>query len=127
MKHHILELPVIRWIWSVKTEALAALLFVSLFAHLAGWIRKIDPQAATFDLGSLMTVAVGLVGVISAIFVFWIVWRLAFPRRMDVWVDSKDGLIADFFTTTPAVRLFLLFGSLWSVILGVGLISMALQ
>lgn len=125
MKNIIEKIPGLRWAWSVKNEIGLVILALIGFAHIAGWIRIFDSTAAPLDIGILSAPAVGVVGVIMAVFLFWVLWRVCFPREIDEWFD--DRFLLDFSSVSPAVRLGLFFGSLWTVILSVGLITMALR
>jgi hypothetical protein len=127
----LLAIPGVSWAWSMKSEI--ALLIIALigFAHIAGWMRAFDSTAAPLDIGTLSAPAVGVVGVVIGVFLFWILWRLCFPKDIDEWFDGggdhKPDFLFDFFNTSPAVRLFVFFGTLWAVLLAVGLITMALR
>lgn len=121
----------LKWLWSVRSEAVLLIIACICFAHLAGWIRFFDSTAAPLDIGILSAPAVGVVGVIFGVFLFWTLWRVCFPKEIDDWFDEKQDhkvdFIFDWFNTSPAVRLALFFGTLWAVLLSVGLITMALR
>jgi hypothetical protein len=126
------EIPGLAWVWSLRGEiALVAIALVG-FAHVAGWIRSVDDTAAPLDLGILSAPAVGAVGVVIAIFLFWTLWRVCFPKEIDRWFDrapDEEGksFLGDFLGTSPAVRLVCFFGTLWAVLLTVGLVTLALR
>lgn len=114
-----------KWLWSVRSEAVLVILAIIGFAHMAGWIRLFDSTAAPLDIGILSAPAVGVVGVIFGVFLFWTLWRVCFPKEIDEWFD--DRFLLDFSSTSPAVRLGLFFGTLWTILLSIGLITMALR
>lgn len=129
---HLLKIPGVKWLWSVKNEIALLVVVLIGFAHIAGWIRSFDSTAAPLDIGILTAPAVGVIGVVIAVCLFWVLWRVCFPKEMDNWFDysidcSKKSFLDDFFRTTPAVRLGLFFGTLWVVLLSVGLITMSLR
>lgn len=114
-----------KWLWSVRSEAVLVIIAMIGFGHMAGWIRFFDSTAAPLDIGILSAPAVGVVGVIFGVFLFWTLWRVCFPEEIDEWFD--DRFVLDFASTSPAVRLGLFFGTLWTVLLSIGLITMALR
>jgi hypothetical protein len=129
----------LKWIWSVRSEATLVIIALIGFAHIAGWLRFFDSTAAPLDIGILSAPAVGVVGVIFGVFLFWTLWRVCFPREIDEWFDrdpaeshplaenSKPSFLDDFLTAPEWVRLGLFFGTLWAVLLSIGLITMALR
>ena len=117
----------LRWIASLKNETLIIILAVIGFALLPIGLRLFDPTAATFDVGLLTAPALGIVGVIGSVLLFWVLWRFCFPEEIDRWFDEKTGFLADFLNAPPAVRLACFFGTIWTVILGVAAITMALR
>jgi hypothetical protein len=125
-------IPGASWALSMKNEILIGIIVLIGFAHLSGWLRKIDPTSAGLDLGVLTIPAIGVVGVVAGVFLFWVLWRFCFPKDIDEWFDrpfddDNQGFLADFFSASPAVRLACFFGSLWAVLISVGLITMALR
>jgi hypothetical protein len=119
--------PGIRWAWSMRNELLIGVIVLIAFINLGGWLRKIDGTAAPLDIGILTAPAVGIVGIVAAVWLFWTLWKFCFPDEIDRWFDAKDGFLRDFNNASPATRLFVFFGTLWTVILGVGMITMALR
>jgi len=115
----------IKWLWSVRSEVVLVVIALIGFAYMAGPLRLFDPTAAPLDIGILSAPAVGVVGVIFGVFLFWTLWRVCFPKEIDEWFDEHFS--DDFFATSPAVRLALFFGTLWAVLLSIGLITMALR
>jgi hypothetical protein len=116
-----------RWVKSLKNETTIIILAVLAFALMPIALRWFDPTAATFDVGLLTAPALGIVGVIGSVILFWVLWRFCFNDKIDAWFDSQDGFLADFFAAPPAVRLACFFGTLWVVVLGVAAITMALR
>lgn len=122
----------LKWLWSVRSEAVLVIIALIGFAHMAGWLRFFDSTAAPLDIGILSAPAVGVVGVIFGVFLFWTLWRVCFPREIDEWFDrafddDEQGFLADFLTAPKWVRLLCFFGTLWTVLLSIGLITMALR
>lgn len=132
MKKLLNKIPVLGWALSMKGEIALVIIALIGFAHLAGWMRFFDDTSAPMDIGILSAVAVGVVAVISGIFLFWTLWRVCFPKEIDDWFDcpfdgDEHGFLADWSKASPAVRLILFFGTLWAVLLSIGLTVMALR
>jgi len=121
----------LKWIWSLRSEIVLVTIAIIGFAHVAGWLRFFDDTAAPLDIGILSAPAVGVVGVVFGVFLFWTLWRVCFPSQIDEWFDGgkdhKVDFLFDWFNASPAVRLACFFGSLWVVLLSIGLITMALR
>jgi|TARA_R110002167_G_scaffold149822_2_gene343292 hypothetical protein len=83
------------WVWSVRSEITAVAVVLLLFSNLAGWLRAIDPTAATFDVGLLMAPAIGVVALFVGVLCFWIVWRFGLGKKQDQWFDGDVKKTAD--------------------------------
>ena len=115
------------WLWSLRNEITLGIIALIGFLNLAGWLRAFDPTAAGLDIGTLTIPAIGIVAVLCGVLLFWVLWRFCFPGKIDEWFDRPEGFLTDFFAATPAVRLACFFGSLWAVLLAVGLCAMSLR
>ena len=125
----LLEVTWIKWLWTMKSEAVLLLLALSLFFNLAHWLRGADSTAASLDLGVISFVALGLITVVAGLILFWVIVRVIAPI-VDSWFDGDDPDIKDTFETdwisvSPAVRICVFFGTLCAVLIAVALATMA--
>lgn len=113
-----LEVTWLKWLWTMKFEILSFALLVALFFQLPGWLGSVDSTAAPLDPGVLSMPAVGLITVVAAVILFWLLIRGG-ARIIDRWFDGDDPAFSfdrDWRDAPGWVRL-LVFAFLFGVVL----------
>lgn len=130
----LLEMTWLKWLWSMKVEVLLFAMAIGLFFGAMPWLRAADSTAAGLDAGVLTFFIVGVFAVIAALILFFVIVRAVLPY-WDKWFDGelKDQyspefrieMEKDWREAGPVPRLYVFFGLMAAVILGVCIVTAA--
>jgi len=130
----LLEASWLKWLWTMKVEAVLFVLGIFLFFSALPWLRAVDPTAAGLDGGVLSFPAVGVLAVIVGIILFFIIVRAVLPY-LDKWFDGdlkneyspefRISMEEDWRKAGAGMRLAIFFGLLGLFILSVAIVTAA--
>lgn len=131
----ILESTWLTWLWSMRMELFVIVVAVLAFFRLPAWLQKGDDTAAALDAGVLSMPAVGIVAVVAAVILFFLLVRLCLPIIVDRWFDGalknefadshRISFERDWREAPGWVRLLIFSGLLVAVIIAVAIVTMA--
>jgi|TARA_R110002167_G_scaffold294935_5_gene499562 hypothetical protein len=140
LKLRLSKVPGLYWLTSMSDMAILLGMVVALFVLLVPIIRFFAPTAGVFDVGLLMSPAIGMVACVASMIMIFVVWRFGYGKPFDRWFDGntkkkdKDTgkiidpplptLLSDFNSTTPTGRLFFFLGNVIAVAFVVGIFAL---